>query len=284
MEAALVVPFNVCVDAADREVHLAEPPRRVIRLLPIDGYIADPATVQLDELFRLHKHAAGAAARVVDPSLVRLDHLDHHTYDRARRVEFPTSLAFRTRELAKEILIDAPEHIARLSFFLAKCDARDKVDQFAKHHRVESRAGVVLREYTLEILVVLLDGQHGLVDHLSDRGLLRVRLKMGPARGGWHPKHVFGGVLVAVFRSLWIFGHKLGALGLEAVGNVLQKDKAECNVFVVRRFHVAAQLVGCLEQFCLKAEVASIAIGMGRLRAHYDQRSFFGWRFDSANK
>ena len=37
-----------------------------------------------------------------------------------------------------------------------------------------------------------------------------------------------------------------GVLGLEAVGNVLQEDQAERDVLIVRRLHVAAELVGML--------------------------------------
>ena len=45
VEAALVVPSDVGVDAANREVHLAEPPRRVVALLTVDRDVADPAAV-----------------------------------------------------------------------------------------------------------------------------------------------------------------------------------------------------------------------------------------------
>ncbi len=38
------------VDAADREVHLGEPPGRVVRLLAVDRDVADLAAVRLDEL------------------------------------------------------------------------------------------------------------------------------------------------------------------------------------------------------------------------------------------
>ena len=58
VEAALVVPADVGVDAAHGEVHLGQPPRRVVALLPVDRDVADPAAVALDELLGLHEHAA----------------------------------------------------------------------------------------------------------------------------------------------------------------------------------------------------------------------------------
>ena len=37
--------WKVTGDAAHREVHLAEPPRRVVRLLPVDGDVSNPPAV-----------------------------------------------------------------------------------------------------------------------------------------------------------------------------------------------------------------------------------------------
>ena len=45
VEAALVVPADVGVDAAHGEVHLAQPPGGVVALLPVDGDVAEPAAV-----------------------------------------------------------------------------------------------------------------------------------------------------------------------------------------------------------------------------------------------
>jgi hypothetical protein len=49
---------DVGVDASDREVHLRKAPSGVVRLLAVDGDLADPAAVILDELLGLHEHAA----------------------------------------------------------------------------------------------------------------------------------------------------------------------------------------------------------------------------------
>ena len=67
---------EVGFDAADGEVHLGQPPGRVVELLAVDGDVVPPPAVGFDERLGLHEHAAGAAAGVVDPPLVRLDHLD----------------------------------------------------------------------------------------------------------------------------------------------------------------------------------------------------------------
>jgi hypothetical protein len=75
VEATFVVPANVGVDAAHGEVHLGQAPGGVVALLTVDGDVADAPAVFQHELFRLHKHAAGAAAGVVDATLVGFEHL-----------------------------------------------------------------------------------------------------------------------------------------------------------------------------------------------------------------
>ncbi len=58
-----VAVTDLCVDAADGEVHLGQPPGGVVRLLAVDGDVAELAAVRLDELL--------AAARTCRPSRSR---------------------------------------------------------------------------------------------------------------------------------------------------------------------------------------------------------------------
>ena len=63
-----------------------------LRLLAVDGDVADAAAVGLDEPLGLDEHAAGAAAGVVDAALVRVRS--------SRRAAAPRSGACRTRRRA----------------------------------------------------------------------------------------------------------------------------------------------------------------------------------------
>src|SRR5207248_3159664 len=80
----------------------------------VDGNVADTAAMLLYKTLRLHKHAPGAAARVIHPASIGLQHLDQDAHDRARSVELPSPLAFRSRKAAQEILIDAAQNILGL--------------------------------------------------------------------------------------------------------------------------------------------------------------------------
>ena len=145
-----VTVADLAVDAANGEVHLGEPPGGVVRLLAEDADVGELAAVGLDELLRLHEHAGGAAAGVVHATLVGLEHLDQQLHHAARRVELATLLALGARELGKEVLVHAAEHVLGARLGVAHLDVADHVDELAKAGLVERRAGVVLGQYALQ--------------------------------------------------------------------------------------------------------------------------------------
>lgn len=65
-----VVRPDIAVDAANGKVHLAQSPRRVVALLPVDGQVADAATVGQHELLGRQEHTARSATGVIDAALV----------------------------------------------------------------------------------------------------------------------------------------------------------------------------------------------------------------------
>ena len=115
-------------------------------------------------------------------------------------------------------------------------DGGDDVDEFAEALFVEAGAGVVLGEDALEARVLALDGclrtaTFGVVHGLADGGLLGAGLEVGPAGIGGHPEDVLGFVFVRVFGIgpgvVALPGEELGAVFLEAVGDVFEEDEAE---------------------------------------------------------
>ncbi|SMF63989.1 hypothetical protein SAMN06265365_12386 [Tistlia consotensis] len=140
------------VDAPDGEVHLGQPPGGIVRLLAVDRdiglglpAIAVAVPVGVDELHRLHEHARGAAAGVVDPAAIGLQHLDQQLDDAAGRVELAALLALGAGELRQEVLVDASEHVLRPGFRVADLDVRDQVDELAEPGLVERGARIVFR-------------------------------------------------------------------------------------------------------------------------------------------
>ena len=244
---------NLPLDAADGEVHLREPPRRIVRFLAVDRNAAPRAAavavaggVGVDELHRLHEHAGRPAARVVDPAAPRLQHLDQEPDDAARGVELAAPLALGAGEPRQEVFVDAAQNVPRAGVPVAHADVGDHVDELAEPPLVEGRAGVVLGQHILERRIIALDPGHRIVDRLADGRLPCMRLEMAPAGLGRHPEDVFGAVLVRVLGggTLRLLGFQAGVPFLEGIGNVFEKDQPEDDVLVLGCVHCAAQGIG----------------------------------------
>ena len=100
------------------------------------------AVVGLDEFDALDKHAAGAAAGVVNFAFVRLDHFGNQVYDAFRRIEFALAFAFGQRELAQEVFIHASDNI--VLFILNGVNVMDGVQQGGQFACVQAEPGIIV--------------------------------------------------------------------------------------------------------------------------------------------
>ena len=119
---------------------------------------------------------------------------------------------------------------------VAKTDGANEVDEFTETLLVERGTGVVLGEHPLEGWIVPLDGLHGVVDDLTDGWLFGVGLKLRPAGVLGHPEDVLRPVFVRILRGRppGPVGDQLEAKLLEGVRDVLEEDKPQDDMFVVR--------------------------------------------------
>ena len=224
---------DLALDPAERQVHLRQSPGRVIRLLAVDrdvglrlAAVAVPLGVGADELDGLHKHSGRAAARVVNATFVWFKHLDQKLDHRARGVELAALLSLGVRELRKEVLVHAAQHVLGSTRLIADLDVRNHVDQLTEPSLVERWAGVILGQHAFERRVVALDPRHGVVYQLTNRRLLGLGLQMLPAGLGGHPEDVVRAILVGVFgvSAFDLLGFEVRVVLLEGVGDVLQED------------------------------------------------------------
>ena len=223
--------------------------------------VAVAAGVGADELHRLHEHAGGAAAGVVNPALIGLQHLDQELHHAARGVELAALLALGAGELGEEVLIDSAQNVLGAGLLVPDLDVADQVDDLAQPLLVQRRPGVVLGQYVLEHRVVPLDADHSVVDGLADGGLAGLGLELRPASLGRRPEDVLGPVLVRVLgvSALVACGVQLGVNLFEGVGDVLEEDQAQDDVLVLGGVHAAAQGVRHPPQLGLVAGGGAVA-------------------------
>src|SRR5436309_11853328 len=78
---------EVCLDATEGQIHVAETPRGGVGLLAVDRDVADSPTVRGYKLLTLNKHPARTATRIENAPLEGLNHLNEKLNDTAGRVE-----------------------------------------------------------------------------------------------------------------------------------------------------------------------------------------------------
>ena len=162
-------------------------------------------------------------------------------------------------KLGEEVLEDAPKEVLGPAGGISKLYGADKVDEFAEAVLVEVGAAVILVQGALEARIVPFEGDHGVIDKFADGRELGIGLEEGPAGFLRNPEDVGGEVLVLVLGIgpgvLAISRNELGVMLLEAIGDVLQEDKAKDDVLVLARIHVVAKLISGEPQFSLEADV-----------------------------
>ena len=148
VEGVLPAFAEVAVDAVDGQVHLGEAPGALVGLLAVDGDVVPAAAMREHELLRLDEHAAGPAARVVDPAGVWLQNLDQESDHDGRRIELAAALALSAGEFLQEVLVDLAEDVAGgLVAVAGEAGVADEVDQFAEAALVHVLAVEDLRQH-----------------------------------------------------------------------------------------------------------------------------------------
>ncbi len=158
------------IDAAYGKVHLRQPPGGLVAFLPVDGNVVDAALMFCDEFFRLHEHAARAAAGIEHPAFVGFQHRHQQFHNAARRIELPALLAFGQREFAEEIFEHMAQHIGAARFGIAQRDIAHQINQPAQAGGVEVLPREHLGQHALERGIFLFDGIHRLIDNSTDGG------------------------------------------------------------------------------------------------------------------
>ena len=208
----------------------------------------------LDEVARLHEHAARAARGVENDAMVRLDHVHDGLDDRGRREELAVVVRALLGELGQEVFVDAAEHVAgsRAQGFGIE----------GPHHlfqHVVLEALVVLRQLAGKRREVVLQGFHGGGHGRAEIAVLRhlqqhvVACRLGQHQGA-APSEIGldQGSVRHPARGLVFFdrGHR----PVVAVRRVPQEDEAQNGheVLVRREVRVGTQVVRNLPEVRLE--------------------------------
>ena len=261
----LVIEESICIliaqvglNTTDGKVHHRHLTGVGIDFLSEDTQVLDVALMVAHEVGTLHKHTTTTHGRVVAATFVRLQHGNDGANDAARRVELTSILALERSEFRQTVFVGASQEVLVL-LLLAQFDGiGEEVHHVAQAALVQFGTGKVLGQDTLQAVVLLLNLHHGIVDDLTN---LRRVSSLGnhiPTCIGWHIENVFRRVFVLVLLETVALIHQLLMLHVETIGDVLQEDKPQHHILILRSINRATEQVGCLPNLILKTEVCCI--------------------------
>ena len=156
---------DVAGQAVDGQVHAAQAHGLGDLLLAEDAdFGVGVAPAALDELAALHEHAAGAVSGVQQAAVEGADHLDDEPDEAGGGEEFAALLALAHGEPAEEVLVDLAEGIAGD----IQRDGVEGAQQTDECGVVQAVVG--LGQDVAQVVVLCLDGAHGVVDRFADVG------------------------------------------------------------------------------------------------------------------
>jgi hypothetical protein len=222
---------------------------RVLLLAVEDDLLGGVAAGVLDEVAGLDEHAPGAAGRIEDLAVIRLDDVDDHLHQRRRREELAVVVGVLDRELGQEVFVNAAEYVAR---GVPDLLAVEQPHEIFKHLGLED--AVILGQDAFQRLEPRFDGLHGIGHELGQRALAARGLRHDPVVAsllGQRQRpapHVVGIDELALRHPARVLV-VLDLLGrrLVPIGGVTQEDDAQVGHEIVAggQLGVGAEVVRC---------------------------------------
>ena len=203
-------------NASDSQIHFAQLVGGVGVLLPVYGHLLFVAVMGLHELHGLHKHTAGAAARVIQDTVIRFNHLSNQINNTLWGIKFALTLAFRQRKFAQKVFVNPADNVI---FCIAGVDLVDFIQQRRQLCRVDVEPRiVVIRQSTLQRGIGLFNRIQRSVNFQSNIILLGVLHDIGPPTDLRQKEYIVLGIESDIVQELFpVFFRNQFALGLKFV-------------------------------------------------------------------
>ena len=131
---------QIVADAAQGQIHLGQAQGRRFLFLPVHVDAADIPLARLDEIRTLDKHAARAAARIIERPVKGLNHRRDQLHRIMRRIELALLLRSVDGKLLEKIFVNASDEVFFLTELLM-ADFIDLIDQLLDIARAQSPRG-----------------------------------------------------------------------------------------------------------------------------------------------
>ena len=155
--------YKLGIDIANCKIHLGELPSSLVRLLTINRDILDISLMFLDKFFTHDKHSSTSTCRIIDESLIRLNHLHHQFYDCFWSIELPSLFPLSICKLSQKILIYSSKKIFRILTLFLEFSIGNQINQSSKCHNIQIWLSKDFRQYIFELRILFFYCIHSLI-------------------------------------------------------------------------------------------------------------------------
>ena len=202
------------------KIHLSHLPCSRVGVLTKNRNLVDVAAVILNELCRLYKHTARAAARVINTSVERLQYLNESPHDTGRGIKFTGKLSFLLSKLREAIFVCTTKNILAVSM-IDHLNVGEKINHFTKSPFIQLWTSKVLGKNIFETLVFFLNATHGIVDYRANFWRVRSSGNYTPSCIFRNKENVFSSIFILILLKSSSFIHKFLVFGLKTVRDIL---------------------------------------------------------------
>ena len=155
--------YKLGIDIANCKVHLGKLPSSLIWLLPINRDILNISLMLFDKFFTHDKHSSTSTCRIIDESLIRLNHLYHQFYDRFWSIELPSLFPLSICKLSQKILIYSSKKIFRILTLFFEFSIGNQINQSSKCHHIQIWLSKDFRQNIFKLRIFLFYRIHSLI-------------------------------------------------------------------------------------------------------------------------
>ena len=197
----------------------------------------------LDKLHALHKHTTRTTTRVVNLSTIRLNHLGYQINDSLGGIVFSFTLTLSNSKLTQEIFIYTTNQVILRVF--QRINLVNLIEQCSKFGSIQRESGIIVAgQGTLQRWVAILHLCQCLVYLDGYIVLLGILNQEIPTALRFQIEYILSVIENGIISKLLLtFCHQFIPALRKAVVGILQEDKTQHHVLILRWFHRATQFI-----------------------------------------
>ena len=164
-ERVCLIRSEISINTADSHIHFSHFPSVGVRFLPIYRNMVAVAAVRLQKFYRLHKHTARTAARIINAAIIkRFQYLNNGFHNAGRGIKFSALSPLIRRKLGNAIFIGMPQQILVFVCFRHIYIVGKQVYYIAQNPFIQSLISIIFRQNVFQRFIFRLNSAHSVIN------------------------------------------------------------------------------------------------------------------------